>query len=80
MPIPLEDVEAVGTGPTRPIGIGMHRVAFTVDDLDAALEVAARHGCHPRGGVGTYADVDRLTWLRGPSGLIVTLAEELRDG
>jgi hypothetical protein len=32
----------------------MHRVAFSVDDIDEALEIAARHGCHPLRGVATY--------------------------
>ena len=55
----------------------MHRVAFSVDDLDTALEIAARHGCHPLRGVANYEDVYRLTYVRGPSGIIVMLAEEL---
>lgn len=25
----------------------MHRWAFSVDDIDQVLGVAARHGCHP---------------------------------
>jgi catechol 2,3-dioxygenase-like lactoylglutathione lyase family enzyme len=33
--------DAIETEPTRPNEIGMHRVAFSVDDLDAALAVAA---------------------------------------
>jgi glyoxylase I family protein len=69
--------DAIETEPTRPNEIGMHRVAFSVDDLDAALEIAARHGCHPLRGVATYQDVYRLTYLRGPSGILVMLAEEL---
>ena len=69
--------EAIETTPTLPNEIGMHRVAFSVDDLDAALEIAARHGCHPLRGVGTYEDIYRLTYVRGPSGIIVMLAEEL---
>lgn len=68
---------AIETEPTRPNEIGMHRVAFVVDDLDDALEIAAKHGCHPLRGVATYLDVYRLTYLRGPSGIIVMLAEEL---
>ena len=32
--------EAIETTPTRPNEIGMHRIAFSVDDLDAALESA----------------------------------------
>ncbi len=41
----------------------MHRVAFSVDDLDEALEVAARHGCLPLRGVATYEDVYKLTYV-----------------
>ncbi len=69
--------DAIETEPTQPNEIGMHRVAFLVDDLDASLEIAARHGCHPLRGVGTYEDVYRLTYVRGPSGIIVMLAEQL---
>ncbi|SHI48228.1 Catechol 2,3-dioxygenase [Tessaracoccus bendigoensis DSM 12906] len=71
--------EAIETDPTRPNEIGMHRVAFSVDDLDAALAVAARHGCYPLRGVATYEDAYRLTYLRGPSGILVMLAEELNS-
>ncbi|MGW6132446.1 VOC family protein [Cellulomonas sp. NPDC055163] len=72
--------DAIETAPTRPHEIGMHRVAFSVDDLDEALAVAARHGCHPLRGVATYEDVYRLTYLRGPSGILVMLAQDLRTG
>jgi catechol 2,3-dioxygenase-like lactoylglutathione lyase family enzyme len=43
------------TTPTQPNEIGIHRVAFSVDSIDEALEIAARHGCHPLRGVATYA-------------------------
>jgi glyoxylase I family protein len=71
--------DAVETEPTVPNQIGMHRVAFSVDDLDEALATAARHGCHPLRGVATYQDVYRLTYVRGPSGIIVMLAEALQQ-
>ena len=70
--------DAIETDPTRPNEIGMHRVAFAVDDIDDALEIAARHGCHPLRGVATYEDVYKLTYVRGPSGIIVMLAEDLK--
>ena len=70
--------DAIETEPTRPNEIGMHRVAFSVDDLDESLAVAARHGCHPLRGVATYEDLYRLTYVRGPSGILVMLAQELR--
>jgi len=69
--------DAIETEPTLPHEIGMHRVAFSVDDIDDALEIAARHGCHPLRGVANYQDVYKLTYLRGPSGILVMLAEDL---
>ena len=70
--------DAIETEPTRPNEIGMHRVAFSVDDIDAALEIAAKHGCHPLRGVATYEDMYKLTYVRGPSGILVMLAQELK--
>jgi glyoxylase I family protein len=70
--------DAIETEPTAPNEIGMHRVAFSVDNIDDALEIAARHGCHPLRGVATYEDVYKLTYVRGPSGILVMLAEELQ--
>lgn len=70
--------EAIETGPTVPNQVGMHRVAFSVDDIDAALAIAAAHGCHPLRGVATYEDLYKLTYLRGPSDILVMLAQDLR--
>lgn len=70
--------QAIEREPTRPNDIGMHRVAFSVDDIDDALEIAAKHGCHPLRGVATYGDIYKLTYLRGPSGILVMLAENLK--
>ena len=71
--------DAIETEPTLPNEIGMHRVAFSVDDIDASLEIAARHGYHPLRGVATYQDVYKLTYLRGPSGILVMLAQALQS-
>lgn len=70
--------EAIATEPTRPNELGMHRVAFSVDDINEALEIAARHGCHPLRGVATYEDAYKLTYVRGPSGILVMLAQKLK--
>ncbi|TPX05082.1 VOC family protein [Schumannella luteola] len=72
--------EAIETRPTLPNEIGMHRVAFQVDDIDEALAVAARHGCHPLRGVANYRDVYKLSYVRGPSGIIVMFAEDVTAG
>ena len=70
--------DVIESEPTRPNEIGMHRVAFSVDDIDEALAIAARHGCRPLRGVATYQDIYKLTYIHGPSGIIVMLAEELK--
>ncbi|QCP07687.1 VOC family protein [Micrococcus luteus] len=72
--------EPVEAEPTRPNEIGMHRIAFAVDDLDAALAAAVRHGCRPLRGVARYEDAFLLTYVRGPSGILVMLAQELKAG
>jgi glyoxylase I family protein len=69
--------DAIETEPTRPNEIGMHRVAFSVDDIDEALEIAAKHGCYPLRGVATYGDAYKFTHVRGPSGIFVMLVEAL---
>jgi len=72
--------DAIETEPTLPNEIGMHRVAFSVDDIDDALEIAAKHGFGPLRGVATYEDVYKLSYVRGPSGIIVMFAQDLRKG
>jgi glyoxylase I family protein len=69
--------DAIETEPTLPNQIGMHRVAFSVDSIDEALATAARHGCFPLRGVANYQDVYKLSYVRGPSGIIVMFAEDL---
>lgn len=70
--------DAIETEPTRPNEIGMHRIAFSVDDIDEALAVAAKHGFGPLRGVATYEDVYKLSYVRGPSGIIVMFAQALK--
>ena len=70
--------DAIETTPTLPNEIGMHRVAFSVDDIDESLEIAAKHGYRPLRGVANYQDVYKLTYLRGPSGILVMLAQDLQ--
>lgn len=72
--------EAIETEPTLPHEIGMHRVAFAVDDIDEAVATAAKHGCHPLRGIAEYKDIYKLTYLRGPSGILVMLAQDLTKG
>ncbi|MDR6970549.1 VOC family protein [Leifsonia shinshuensis] len=69
--------DAIPTTPTLANEIGMHRVAFSVDDIDESLAIAARHGYLPLRGVANYQDVYKLTYLRGPDGFLLMLAQAL---
>ncbi len=72
--------KAMEVEPTRPNVIGMHRVAFEVDDIEQALAVAARHGYYPLRGVATYEAAYKLTYVRGPSDILLMLAQPLSQG
>ncbi|WP_324590157.1 VOC family protein [Citricoccus sp.] len=56
---------------------GLHRVAFGVDDVDAAVRTAVDGGARLLGDIVRYEDAYRICYLRGPEGIIVMLAERL---
>ena len=58
--------------------LGYLRVMFAVDDIDATLDRLKRCGAQLVGEVVQYEDTYRLCYIRGPEGLLVGLAEELR--
>jgi catechol 2,3-dioxygenase-like lactoylglutathione lyase family enzyme len=57
--------------------LGLRSVMFDVDDLDASLAALRPHGAELIGQVEQYEDIYRLCYVRGPAGIIVSLAEEL---
>jgi len=57
--------------------LGLRNVMFDVDDLDATLEWLAAEGYGLVGGVGRYEDMWRMTYVRGPEGIIVALAQRI---
>ena len=58
--------------------LGYLRVMFAVDDIDETLGRLREHGAQLVGEVVQYEDVYRLCYIRGPEGLLIGLAEELR--
>ncbi|HCO53864.1 VOC family protein [Pelagibacterium nitratireducens] len=64
---------------TAPVNaLGYLRAMFTVDDIDETLERLRTRGAQLVGEVVQYEDVYRLCYIRGPEGLLIGLAEELR--
>ncbi|MFB7512364.1 VOC family protein [Streptomyces sp. NPDC056144] len=66
--------------PPPPHTLGLHRVMYAVDDLDETLARLRPHGAELLGGIARYEDVYRLCYLRGPSGIVVALAERIGIG
>ncbi len=58
--------------------LGYLRVMFAVDDLDDTLERLRARGAQLVGEVVQYEDTYRLCYIRGPEGVLVGLAQELR--
>ena len=58
--------------------LGYLRVMFAVDDIDDTLARLARRGAKLVGEVVQYENAYRLCYIRGPEGLLIGLAEELR--
>ena len=58
--------------------LGYLRVMFAVDNLDDTLKRIAKHGAEVVGEVVNYQDVYKLCYIRGPEGVLIGLAEELR--
>lgn len=71
---------AVGAEPKNaPVNtLGIRRIMFAVDDIDEVLARLRAHGAELIGEVVRYEDKYRLCYIRGPEGLIVALAEQLR--
>src|SRR4051795_7435774 len=58
--------------------LGYLRVMFTVADIDETLTRLQKIGAQLVGEVVKYEEAYRLCYIRGPEGLLIGLAEELR--
>lgn len=57
--------------------LGLRNVSFEVDDLQAAVDGLAADGYRLVGGIGQYENSWRMAYVRGPEGIIVSLAERI---
>ena len=57
--------------------LGLRNVSFEVDDLQATVDGLAADGYRLVGGIGQYEISWRMAYVRGPEGIIVSLAERI---
>jgi catechol 2,3-dioxygenase-like lactoylglutathione lyase family enzyme len=60
-----------------PNALGLRSVMFTVESVDDTVARLRANGAELIGEVVQYEDKYRLCYMRGPAGIIVSLAEEL---
>ena len=66
-----------GTPAAMATELGLRNVAFEVDDLQSAVDQVAADGYGLVGGIGQYEQIWRMAYVRGPEGIIVSLAERI---
>jgi catechol 2,3-dioxygenase-like lactoylglutathione lyase family enzyme len=60
-----------------PNTLGIRRIMFAVDDIDAVVASLRARGVELLGELAQYEDSYRLRYVRGPEGIIVALSEQL---
>jgi predicted enzyme related to lactoylglutathione lyase len=70
--------DAVRFGPVEaPVNaLGLRRIMFAVEDIDAVVARMQAHGAELIGRMN-YENSYRLAYIRGPEGIIVGLAEQV---
>jgi catechol 2,3-dioxygenase-like lactoylglutathione lyase family enzyme len=58
--------------------LGIRRIMFAVDDIDDVVARLRKHGAELVGEIAQYEDIYRLCFIRGPEGIILGLAQQLR--
>lgn len=57
--------------------LGLRNISFEVDDLRATVDELAAAGYGLVGGIGQYENIWLMAYVRGPEGIIVSLAERI---
>ena len=68
--------DALAGSPAAPANeLGLRNVAFEVGDLQAVVDQVSADGYELVGGIGDFEGVWKMAYVRGPEGIIVSLAE-----
>ena len=67
-----------GTQPSLANTLGIRHICFAVEDVDALVAKLTKKGAELVGEIQNYQNVYKLCYVRGPEGIILELAEELK--
>lgn len=71
-------VDEKGIQPSLANTLGIRHMAFLVDDLDAVVAKLKARGTELFNEIQIYEDIYKEIFVRGPEGIIIELAEELK--
>jgi catechol 2,3-dioxygenase-like lactoylglutathione lyase family enzyme len=60
--------------------LGLCNICFEVEDLQAIVEQVTADGFDLVGGIADYEDTCRMCYVRGPEGILVSLAQLIATG
>lgn len=76
----FQQPKALRNEPNAPVNtLGLRRLMFAVTDIDGILAGLQKHGAELIGEIVQYEDFYRLCYLRGPEGIMIALAQSLRE-
>ncbi|MFJ5770118.1 VOC family protein [Psychrobacillus sp. NPDC093180] len=58
--------------------LGIRHIAFTVEDMEAVVDKLEKKGTEIFSGIQRYEESYKLCYVRGPEGIILELAEEIK--
>jgi catechol 2,3-dioxygenase-like lactoylglutathione lyase family enzyme len=58
--------------------LGIRHIAFAVEDIEAMVAKLKKKGVELVGEIQAYEDAYKLCYVRGPEGIILELAEEMK--
>ncbi len=67
-------------GMQRPLAntLGIRHIAFAVEDIEAIVAKLKKNGAELFGEIQTYENAYKLCYVRGPEGIILELAEQIK--
>jgi catechol 2,3-dioxygenase-like lactoylglutathione lyase family enzyme len=67
-----------GIQQTYPNTLGIRHIAFVVEDIEAIVAKLKKKGTVTFGDIYNYENTYKLCYVRGPEGIILELAEEIK--
>jgi 4-hydroxyphenylpyruvate dioxygenase-like putative hemolysin len=67
-------------GMQRPLAntLGIRHIAFAVEDIEAVVAKLKKKGAELFGEIQNYENTYKLCYVRGPEGIILELAEQIK--